>query len=113
MANLAFLFDAPMDTADSGVKTRYEAPSAFPGQSTGAPWLIDYLNATTPPDDRVIMYRQLVGGTWVWGATVHPNATVVNPYSRRALRTREALGREVPGELEIVQAPANEGSVAA
>jgi hypothetical protein len=113
MAKFALFDDALMDTADSGVKTRHEAPGAKSGQSTGAPWLIDYLNATTPPDDRVICYRQLVGGKWVWGATVHPKATVVNPYSRRALRTREALGREVPDDIEIVQAPANEGSVAA
>ena len=110
MANLAFLFDAPMDTAEHSVKTRHEAPSAKSGQSASAPWLIDYLNATTPPDDRVICYRQLVGETWVWGATVHPKATVANPYSRRALRTRKALGREVPGELEIVQAPANKAA---
>jgi len=110
MTNLALNFDAPMDTAERASKTRYEAPSAKSGQSTGAPWLIDYLNATTPPDDRVICYRQLVGETWVWGATVHPKATVTFPYSRRALRTREALGREVPGELEIVQAPAMEAA---
>ena len=108
MAKFALFDDAAMDTAEHTSKTRYEAPSAKSGQSTGAPWLIDYLNATTPPDDRVIVYRQLVGGTWVWGATVHPKATVANPYSRRPLRTREALGREVPGELEVVQAPAVE-----
>ena len=113
MAKFTLFDDAPVTTAEHASKTRYEAPGAKSGQSTGAPWLIDYLNATTPPDDRVICYRQLVGEVWVWGATVHPNATVANPYSRRALRTREALGREVPDDIEIVQAPANEGSVAA
>ncbi len=107
MAKFALFDDAPVTTAEHASKTRYEAPSAKSGQSTSAPWLIDYLNATTPPDDRVICYRQLVGGTWVWGATVHPKATVANPYSRRA------LGREVPDDIEIVQAPANERSVAA
>ncbi len=74
MAKFTLFDDAPVTTAEHASKTRYEAPSAKSGQSTGAPWLIDYLNATTPPDDRVICYRQLVGETWVWGRNCPPES---------------------------------------
>lgn len=86
MAKFALFDDAPVTTAQDGVKTRYEAPSAEKPPSH----FYTYLMAHAEP---IAWYRVRTASGWRW--------------------TREALGREVPGELEIVQAPANEGSVAA
>ncbi len=94
MAKFALFDDAPVTTAQDGVKTRYEAPSAEKPPSH----VYTYLMAHAEP---IAWYRVRTASGWRF------------PYTLTTLRIREALGREVPGELEIVQAPANEGSVAA
>jgi hypothetical protein len=101
MANLAFLFDAPMVTADDSAKTRYEAPSAEKPPSH----VYTYLMAHAEP---IVWYRVRTGDEWLW-TRERPTAGLWFPYTLAALCNREALGREVPG-IEFVQAPANEAA---
>ncbi len=105
MAKFALFDDAPVTTAQDGVKTRYEAPSAEKPPSH----VYTYLMAHAEP---IAWYRVRTASGWRW-TRERPTAGWWFPYTLTTLRIREALGREVPGELEIVQAPANEGSVAA